>query len=454
MSRPEGVGEPGQQTLLARSVALNVGGQAASLALGFGASVALARVLGPADRGLLALMVAVGAFTLVLVGLGLPLAVQYFASRRDVDPSALLGNTLLYAAGIAAVLVPLAWLAHESIADLASRGRGGEIWILAAALVPITFLDWTTTNQLVGALRFVRYNALIVVSRLAYLAAIVVLLGFLGLGVAAALTATALMSLVMLAGSLPPILRCGRPRVERALFGRMVRYGTRVQFGAIFQMANARLDVLVLQAFRPLKEVGYYVIAQTIAELVTTLALAFRTAVLPLVSRLEGDAAQDGTTIASVRHYGILAGTAAVLNAGFGTLVILFAFGPAFHPAVVPMLVLLPGIWFLGLGTMISGHLGGRGRPGTSSLLAGLAAAVTVGLDLLLIPPLGVTGAALASVVAYTVYGSASLVALSRIGGIPVRALIVPGRADFAVYPAAARRLARRLRSARGGDEA
>lgn len=454
MSTPAEGEDPGRQGLLARSVALNVGGQAASLVIGFAASIALARVLGPADRGLLALMIAVGAFALVLVGLGLPLAVQYFASRRDVEPPALLGNSLLYAFGIAALLLPLTWLLHEPIADVASRGRGGEIWILAAALVPITFLDWTTTNQLVGALRFVRYNALIVVSRLVYLAAIVVLLGILGFGVSAGLAATALTSVVVIAGSLPPILRFGRPRLSGALFGRMVRYGTRVQFGAVFQMANARLDVLVLQAFRPLREVGHYVVAQTIAELVTTLALAFRTTVLPIVTRLEGDTRQERTTIASVRHYAILAAAGVVLNAGLGTLVILYGFGPEFHPAVGPMLILLPGIWFLGLGTMIAGHLGARGRPGTSSLLAGLAAVFTVVLDVLLIPPLGVTGAALASVVAYSVYGIASLHALARLTGLSRRELIVPERADFAVYPVAVRAVVARVRGGGGSAQA
>ena len=60
---------------------------------------------------------------------------------------------------------------------------------------------------------------------------------------------------------------------------------------------------------------------------------------------------------------------------------------------------------------MVTGDLRGRGRPGVSSLLAGLTAIVTVGLDLLLIPAYGANGAALASAVAYTVFGVGSLVA-------------------------------------------
>jgi len=449
MSAPEQPREA--MPLLARSVALNVVGQAATLVIGFGASVALARTLGPADRGLLGVMLALSSLVLVVVGAGLPPAVAYHASRKDARPAALLGDSLVWAAVMAALLIPAAWLAREPIADAFGGGRGGTAWVLAAALVPVTFLDWTTHNQLVGTLRFGRYNALVVLSKVVYLAGVIVLLGVFELGVAAAIIATAVGSIVVVAGALRPILAAGRPVFDGTLLRRLVRYGMRVQVGALFQTANARLDVLILGLYKPLNDVGQYVIAQTIAELVMTLALAFRTSILPLVSHYEGDERQRGTTVASTRHYGILAGAAVVANAAFGTLVIAVAFGPGFRAAIVPMLVLLPGVWFLGLGMVIAGDLGGRGRPGLSSVLGGLAAAFTVGLDLLLIPPLGVMGAALASVGAYSIFGVASLVALSRVSGIPVRELIVPRRSDFLAYREVLRRGRERLRARRAG---
>jgi O-antigen/teichoic acid export membrane protein len=221
-----------------------------------------------------------------------------------------------------------------------------------------------------------------------------------------------------------------------------------VQVGAIFQLANARLDVFVLQFLRPLSDVGYYVVAQMIAELVVALALAFRTSVLPLISHYEGDERQGATTTATVRNYAIVAGAGTIANALFGTAVILFAYGPSFHAAVAPMLVILPGIFFFGLGSVIGGDLGGRGRPGLSSGLAGAAALVTVALDLALIPPFGVMGAAVASVIAYTTFGVASLLALSRVSEIPLGEML-PRRADLARYRLALRQLRAHVRGYR-----
>jgi len=437
---------------LARFVTLNVAGSLASLFIGFLASVGLARWLGPSDRGLLGLMISASTLALAVTSTGLPLAVVYFASRGDAEPGKILGNSLLYGAILAVIFIPAGVLLYPQIADAISQGDGGESWILAAALVPIVFLDWTTHGQLQGMMQFGRFNVLLVISRVAYALVIVVLLGVLSLGVAGGLIATGAASIVMIAGSLGPVIRRGSPQIDMALLRRMLHYGSRVQIGSIFQLTNARLDVLIMQFYRPLSQVGYYVVAQSIAELVMTLARAFQSSVLPLLSRDEGGAErQAATSTDSIRHYAILATAAALGNAVLGSAVIYYAFGPAYRSAIVPMLILLPGIWFLGVGTVIQGDLGGRGRPGTSSALAGLAAGVTVVLDFTLIPPFGVIGASVASVTAYTTFGVASLVTLHRVSGVAMRELLVPTHADLLLYWNLAHRVLARSRGSRPG---
>ncbi len=438
LARPAG-------NLLARFVALNMLGVVATGVIGFGASIALARWLGPSDRGLVALMYSVSSLALVLVGIGVPWATIYYAKRSDATPQGLLGNSLLQAGVIAIVLIPATWVGYLWLADTFGHGEGGTTWVLAAVLVPIVFLDWTTHGQLMGMLLFGRYNLLSVLAKIAYLLAIVVLLGIFSLGVAAGMYAYIAASLVMIIGALKPILSSKRPRIEPSLLRRMLHYGSRVQVGSVFQIAMARLDIVILQFFRPLSQVGYYVVAQTIAELLLQLSGAFQISVMPLVSRYEGDERQATTSADSVRHYGIVGSLATFGNVVFGTAVILFAYGIQYRSAIVPMLVLLPGVWFLGMGGVIQGDLSGRGRPGLSSQLAGMAAVVTIVLDLALIPAFGVIGAAIASTIAYTMYGIASLMALRSISGIPIRQLVTPTKADIAVYWLFARRLPSRL---------
>jgi O-antigen/teichoic acid export membrane protein len=251
--------------VLARSLTLNMIGEIASLVLGFVASILLARLLGPADRGLLALELSIVDFAYALGSLGLPLSVEYHAARRERAGS-LLANSLAYGAVLAAVVVPLAWLLQGLLADVFGRGEGGATWVLAAALVPLSFVQWTTANQLSGSLRFGVFNALWIAMRLVYVAVTVALL-FAGLGVTAGLLGAAAAATVTVLGGSRVLLRGDRLRVDPPLLGRMVRYGARLQVGSLFQLLNYRLDVIVLQFFQPLAQVGYYIVAQVVAEL-------------------------------------------------------------------------------------------------------------------------------------------------------------------------------------------
>lgn len=433
--------------MLLRSVSLNVLGSFGSLAVGFASSLLLANWLGAADRGLLGILVTASSLALTLLGLGLPTAVAYFASRPEVEGPSLLGGTAAYGALLAVACVPAAWLLERPLADAFAHGRGGHAWILAGVLVPLTFLDWTTHNQLLGRLRFRLYNALAILSKVATLALVVALVGALGLGLVGAVLAVMAASAVMIGGSLPVILRSGRPRVDRRLFRRLVGYGVRVQVGAVLQSINYRLDVLVLGLFAPLAAVGSYFVAEMLAELVITIAGAFHWSVLPLVSHYEGVEQQEQTTIAAIRHQTILALLATGANAVFSPLVIVYALSPGYRSGLLPFFVLLPSMVFAGAGTVACGDLRGRGRPGLSSVCAGVAVVITLVLDFALIPPFGTLGAAVASVCAYTAYGIASVLSLSRVSGIPLSTLVVPTRGDLALYRTVPLQLLRRRAS-------
>jgi len=434
--------------MLARSVTLNLLGQAATLVIGFFAAIALARWLGPTDRGLLGVITSVSNVALALGSIGLPIAVWYFASREHAQFGALLGNTFLHAGLLAVVFGGGFWIFQDQLAEHLSHGKGGDAWVLGGLVVSILFLDYTTHNQLLGRLRFGLVNLLVVLSKIAYLICVVLLVGVLDLGVSGALVAVAAGSIVVTVGSTRAILRWARPRIDFGLFRSLLRYGSRVQVGSIFQLLNYRLDVVILQFFVPLSSVGYYVVAQTLAELVLTLGRAFQSSVLPLVSHYEGDERQNATTRALLRHHGILAFAAMLLNVVFGPLVIVFGYGDAFRPAIVPFLILLPGMWFLGAANVVTNDLSGRGRPGAASALSGGAVLVTILFDLLLIPPFGVSGAAVASLIAYVCFGIASLVVLARVARMQVRE-VLPTRADLRAYPAAVRPAMARLRARR-----
>lgn len=430
-----------RRTMLGRSILANVAGQASVLVLGFASAIALARWLGPSDRGLLALIAYTNELTVAVAAVGCTYAVAYFVSRPDADRGAVLGNSLLLGSLLGAAFIPLFAIFGATIARLLSRGHGAHAWRLVGLLIVFTFLDWSLHNQLFGKLQFGLLNALIALSRVASLLAVVVFIGAAGWGVVGGILATMAAALVLILGSLWSI-RDLTPHIDFRLFRKMISYGARVSPGWLFQIVNYRVDVFILQAFVPLARVGEYVIAVLVAELALTIGSAVQTSVMTLVARYEGQQLQGETITRSVRHAVLLTTVSVAVLVLAGSRLITVAFGSDFATAIRPMHILLPGMLFLGVGAVVTGNLRGLGQPGMSSVLAGLTVVVTLPLDLALIPRYGVAGAAVASSIAYAVYGSTSLVVLSRITRTPLGVLSIPQRADIAVYGRVARALA------------
>ena len=431
--------------MLARSVAYNLAGRMGGLLVGFVTSVLLARWLGPSDRGLVGVLVTASGLGMAVFGFGIPSAVTYLASVRAAATNVILGTTLVVTAGLAVVLVPAVWVGSDRLATAFTSGRGAAYWPVAAALVAVTFLDWTTHNQLLARLQFGLFNILTLVARAAALLATVVLVGIAGWGPAGALAATAVLSVTMIAGALPVLLRAGRPRFDRRVLGQLTRYGIRVQAGTLLQSLNYRLDLILLGVFRPLREVGAYFVASFLAELVLLVAQSFESSVVPLVSQAETATARDVTTVNAIRHHVILAVAATAGNLLFAPLVVVVFLGPAYNSALVPFFILSVGMVFAGTGTVAVSDLRGRNRPGTASLFSGIALVATVVGDLALIPPFGAIGAAVVSLVAYTLFGTASIVGLARVTGVPWRRIAVPTPADVAAYATFVRAQARRV---------
>ena len=86
------------------------------------------------------------------------------------------------------------------------------------------------------------------------------------------------------------------------------------------------------------------------------------------------------------------------VSAGF---VIPALYGPHYSSAVTPTRIILLGLPLEGVAGVIIAFLFGVGRPGLTSWAMGLGLIATVALDLVLIPPFGATGAAIASAVSY-----------------------------------------------------
>jgi O-antigen/teichoic acid export membrane protein len=108
-----------------------------------------------------------------------------------------------------------------------------------------------------------------------------------------------------------------------------------------------------------------------------------------------------------------------------------YLFGQKFLAAVPTLLALLPGVAAFSVVHVLAGYLIGRGKAMWNTYVALLSLVLTVALDLILIPRLGISGAGVASSVAYVASAGLTLWFFSRLSNVKLRTVFTPGSSQF-----------------------
>ena len=197
-------------------------------------------------------------------------------------------------------------------------------------------------------------------------------------------------------------------------------------------LGSYRLDVFIVAYFLTASHVGWYAIAFTVAEILWFLPNAIRTALFPRTAVI-GDEQANYFTPLACRQWIILMLPALVASAASAWFFIPLIFGMQFRQSVLPFYLLLPGVATLGLSKLLSADLRGRGFPQYSSLAAAIALIVTIVADVILIPKMGIAGAAIASSLAYTSATLLVLIFFLRLSKISLSSLLIPRIDDLLV---------------------
>jgi O-antigen/teichoic acid export membrane protein len=382
----------------------NVGARVAALVSLAVATLVIARTGGPAAVGAYALLRVLPGLAGVIMSSGLPGAVAYFQAGPQRDDRRL-PLTVVAIALVGGTAGTALWAAGSPLLrDLFFEDLSVTLVILAGVTVLAQLLVATAKSCSQGSDDLRGANWVIVNEELLFLPAygILLLAGF--DGYAALVGGLLLADVAAFVPAWARLYRRGffrgaaRPSLE---LGRQVAsYGFRAQVGGVIALMNLRLDFILIQLMAGPVVLGVYAIASKFAELLKVLSLALNYVLYPQFARDSADKA-----VARARRLlpkSALVTTAAaaplLLTAG---LLIPFAYGSEFAPAVGPAQIILIGLAVDGAAGVLTGYLYGVGRPGLNSWAMAAGLAVTVVLDLLLIPAYGASGAAIASAVAY-----------------------------------------------------
>jgi O-antigen/teichoic acid export membrane protein len=381
----------------------NVGARLGALATAAVTTFLVARTGGAAMVGILALLRVLPGLVGVVISSGLPGAVTYFRagpSRED----ARLPSTVVAMALAGGALGAVAWIASSPLLERVLFSDLSSAIVALAGLIVVTKLFVATAKAcLQGNDDLPGANRVIFAEEFMFLPAYGVLWAA-GLRGYALLVVSLMLADVATSSFGWSRLRrhgffAGAQRPSLELARQIASYGMRGQVGGVMTLLNLRLDFILLGVLTSPAVLGVYAVASKFAELVKVPGMALTYVLYPRFASEGADSAAKAR--AMIPKAGLL--TAGVVAPLWGLSFLLPAiYGSAFKGAIVPAQIILLGLILEGTAGVVSGFLYGNGRPGLNSLAMAMGLATTVVLDLVLIPPFGATGAAIASAVAYT----------------------------------------------------
>lgn len=368
------------------------------------AGIIVARWLGADGLGQLAVInVAVG--TLVQVAsLGLPSANTYFIARDKSHLRAAAINSLVFALAIGGVLAlglsGLTKWRSDWFAFVPPR-----LMTIAAISIPFQLLTFIGLNIFLALGRIVQFNLLDLVGQTFVLinAVIALIVMHADLWILVSLNTLtsvviALLIIVLIAVHGTRFKDALPWRIDFALLGKMLSYGFKFHVAILAGALIFRADILVVSHFRGAAEAGVYSVASQVALMLMLLPGVIATLLFPRVAA-EQDAQAETTCLVS-RHTAFVLLLCCLAAIPLSHLLPLL-YGQAFSDVTVQLLILLPGVYLVGIESVLVQHLNAAGLPRAIPLFWIITLVTNVVLVFALVPRFGARGAAVASTLSY-----------------------------------------------------
>lgn len=416
-----------------------LGGQAASVAAALAAEICFARLLGPAARGQISLcMMAIYLGTLV-GGLGADIPIVTWVAGRKKDISDWLPAVLSWGLLGCSLAEFLCWSVYSRWHASLLRGVTPSLFSVILMSIPFTVLFNYLLAFLTGAERFRERAGIGLLEGIASLISFLVLVWVAGRSADSAMwgnLAGLILGLVIGLALLRRVFEGGWKFSGDAKLRAGLLAGLRGQIGNVAAFFNYRLDVFIVNYFLDPAQVGLYAVGVAASEALWQIPQAAATTLFPRTARTLEEGGEEFTCLIlrQVLLLSCVSGAALALASPFAVPLI---FGARFQPSVAVIWWILPGTVALALGKVAASDLAGRHKTGYASVFGIISLLVTVALDLLLIPRMGISGAALASSAAYFTNGILLLIALKKELSVKWATFFVPSREELLQYKSA-----------------
>jgi len=393
------------------------------------ASIVVARTLGPAGKGVLAALGAMVGIALQFGNLGLHGANTYFAAKDKSKTPLLVGNSFWFSLLIGLILFFCLYLFLFQY-----PGALGNIDIRLAIItliaIPFMLLAYLWQNILVGLNKIKAYNLILISNQALSLVGAIAVLLVLRKGIFPLIIFNTLTSIIIsfLFGFYLIKIKQFSLRFDYNLASKCLGYGFKIYSSCFFAYLVLRSDLFILNYFRGSVETGLYSIAANFVDGIILLPSIIALLLLPKAVENLG---QSGELITkTARISAIIIGIICLSTVILGRPAINFMFGSIFDKSFIPLLILIPGVYFYSLTQILVQYFIAHNRLLPIVYIWFTASALNIGLNIVFIPKYGMLAAATTSLLVYLMTFSTLFIVFKKLTNTNL-VIITPHKNDF-----------------------
>lgn len=405
--------------------------------LGIVISIIIARTLGPKGKGIYSLSILFPSLLVTLTNFGITAATIFNIGKKKYSSIKIFGNNIIFTIFIStfAILVGLMIIFLGGSKLFAGVERG--YLILSLFLIPFTLFFNFISHILLGLQKIKKYNIIEFLQTFSFFILIVILLIRSRLNIKAIIVAY-ILSFVLAGISLffftIKETKGITLKFDKEYFKNAFSFGVKIHLASIFSFLHYRIDMWLVNFFLNPIATGLYSVAVGLAEGILLFSQAVATVHFPKVASEENQKSLKEFTPRVCRNVlFITLLLITVLYISASRLIILF-YSQKFLNSIYPFRVLLIGLLTITGWRILANDLTARGKPLLNTYITGISVALNIILNIILIPQLGIVGAAWASTVSYTFMFMITVFIYTKISGNKIKDVVFLQKSDLKFY--------------------
>lgn len=340
------------------------------------------------------------AFAMLILSLGIESSNVFFIGKNKKDINSILGVNIVISSLSFFVLI-IVFVLNCFLKFSIFKGLDNGILIIIFMTTPIAILKAYFLGVLLGIQDIVKYNKITLIDRI--MTFFLMLLILISIKQAYWVMVSNLVSNIVIILILMYILfyKNGyRIGFNKDLTKGIMKYGIKNQVGNVVQQLNYRLDVFIINIFLNLTQVGIYSNAVSFGESIWQVTGSATTIIYPMTANTK-DKGSMKDFINKVARITLLIAILCCLPLIILCKLLIIFLLPQYSSAVIALIWLLPGICIFTLSKTLASYIAGNGQVEKNIIASASSCVITVVLDFLLIPRIGINGASIATSLSY-----------------------------------------------------